>query len=58
MIGEWRTGKDVERSDRGLIKGTISEFPGGTKKNHENLGIAGIRAEIWTRYLPNTTFGY
>jgi hypothetical protein len=24
-----------------------------TKKNHDNVRIVGLRAEIWTRYLPN-----
>jgi hypothetical protein len=39
--------KDVERSGRGLLSRNL---PGGTE---ENLRIAGLRAEIWTRDLPN-----
>jgi hypothetical protein len=53
MGGEWWIGKDVEESGRGLINGLSR--PGGTEKKQKNSArIAGLPAEIWTRYLPNT----
>jgi hypothetical protein len=46
----------MEGRGRGLIWGTIlAFFPEGTEENHEKpIGIAGLGAEIWTRYGPNT----
>jgi hypothetical protein len=31
---------------------------GGTWENHENLRIAGLQAEIWICYMPNSVLGY
>jgi hypothetical protein len=56
MISEWWIGKDVEGSGRGLI---LREYPrisleGLRKLQKPSVRIAGIRAKIWTRELPNT----
>jgi hypothetical protein len=54
VIREWWIGKDLEGSGRGLI---LRNLPGirleGLRKP-QKLRIAGLRADIWTRDLPNT----
>ena len=35
IIGEYRTGKDMEATDHSLMWGVTSELTGGTHKNHE-----------------------
>jgi hypothetical protein len=46
----------MEGSDRGLIKGTITAFAWRDwgKSRKILISMAGLRAEIWTRYIPNT----
>jgi hypothetical protein len=56
MICEWWTGKDLEGRGHGVI---LTYYPGirlkGLKKQREkSLRVAGLRAVIWTRNLPNT----
>jgi hypothetical protein len=36
----------VDAIFRGLIYGTIGHLSGGSKEDHENLRIAGVRAKI------------
>jgi hypothetical protein len=36
------------------VKVLSRNLPGGTWENHENLKIAGLRAEVWTRDLTET----
>jgi hypothetical protein len=43
----------MEKSDRGVIKILSRNLPVRIEKNHENLSVAGLRAEIWTRNLPS-----
>jgi hypothetical protein len=55
MMGEWRISKDVERSGRGLI---LRNYPdiyleGLKKTRNPSATTASLRAEIWTRDLPN-----
>jgi hypothetical protein len=46
----------MEGSDRTLFYGTVIAFIEGTEENHENAStrMAGLRAAIYTRDLPNT----
>jgi hypothetical protein len=53
VANEWWNGKDLEGNGRGL--GTITELAWrnwGTPRS-PSVRIAGLRAEIWTRDLPN-----
>jgi hypothetical protein len=37
VTGEWRIGKDLEGSGRGLILRYYPDIAGGTEENHETL---------------------
>jgi hypothetical protein len=55
VICEWWVRKDLEEAVVAYFKVLLGHFPGGTVGNHEkSVSIAGLRAEIQTRYLPNT----
>jgi hypothetical protein len=46
VIGEWRIGKNVKVSSRGLIQDNIQYFPGWSEENNEKPArIAGLQAE-------------
>jgi hypothetical protein len=44
----------MEGSGRDLIQSTIAAFGWRDWGKHENIRIAGLRHDIWTRDLPNT----
>jgi hypothetical protein len=55
MIDEWRIGKDVEGSSRGLIKNNFRLLPGGAEKTKKNLSQDDRSSVIiWTQGLLNT----
>jgi hypothetical protein len=56
VIHEWCIGKDMEGSGRCLINGTVPVFVSSNWVQPRNPSVrtADIRAEIWTRNLPNT----
>jgi hypothetical protein len=55
MISKWGIGKTEERSDPGLVWGTVTAFvvENLTKPRKPSCSSAGMQATIWTWDLPN-----
>jgi hypothetical protein len=54
---DWKTRKDFEKSDSGLIEILFLHLPAGSEDNHEN-DHANILAEIRNEQLPNIAMIY
>jgi hypothetical protein len=55
----WYVSDELERMSKEAVvvyfKVLFVYLPGGTEEQHKNPDqVAGLRAEIWTRDLPNT----